>query len=235
MTFRNQRRLRRNAIRSKILAKKERENRCRRRASPNKKKKKKKAQFICWDLETTSLRIKEASIVEIAAVAFNYNGTNKPEIVGTFQSLVKPLSESENTPDAIAVHGITNEMLTDAPSLDLVFPKFVAFIKTTAAPDFVFCGHNVFGYDMPILKRLAPVPILDGPIFDTLLVGRKLYKESKSKRLTVLYDKYCEKAECDTSIVAHRALSDVFMNVMLMCNELKLLDNIGIDWTRTLF
>ncbi|NEP38423.1 MAG: 3'-5' exonuclease [Okeania sp. SIO2H7] len=68
--------------------------------------------FIIFDTETTGLD--DPEIVEIAAIA--------PDGKVLLNTLVKPQSKIEE--GAIAVHGITEEMVAIAPSWDKVFPDF---------------------------------------------------------------------------------------------------------------
>ena len=70
------------------------------------------------DTETTGLG-DDAEICEIAVVT----ATGRSR----FQSLVKPVNPIPD--DAIAVHGITNEMVATAPTFDKVLPNLMAVLR----------------------------------------------------------------------------------------------------------
>lgn len=175
-----------------------------------------KAQNVCFDLETTSLSIHDAEIVEIAAIAFNFDGRTRigPCVVDTFQSLVKPVF---NNPNAVKIHGITDFMLRDAKPFDQILPEFLKWIGESTTDDFIWIGHNIRKYDLPILNRHANYHgNLHRSVFDTLEVARKVYKGRK-KTLASLYTML--EGE-NNDLTAHRALSDVKMNIVVACDEL---------------
>jgi CBS domain-containing protein len=93
---------------------------------------------IALDTETTGLDTKSARIVEIGAVAFG--GVERH-----FQSLVNP---GVPIPDAsAAIHGITTEMVRDAPPFTTVWPEADAFMGEN-----LLIGHSL-GFDLAILER----------------------------------------------------------------------------------
>ena len=67
-------------------------------------------EFVCFDIETTGLKVMQEEITEIGAVVLK-NG----EITETFQTFVNP--GKRLTPEIIGLTGITDEMLKDAPNL----------------------------------------------------------------------------------------------------------------------
>ena len=89
------------------------------------------SDYIVLDLETTGLDPKYDSIIEAAAAQI-HNG----EIVKTFQSLINPGFEISGFITELT--GISNDMLTTAPELEQVFPKFLDFVG-----DSIVVGHNV--------------------------------------------------------------------------------------------
>lgn len=80
--------------------------------------------FIAFDTETTGRYPLESEICEIAGVKF-ING--KPQDI--FSSLIKPKQRMSD--EVIKIHGITNEMVENAPNIDSVINKFHAFIGET--------------------------------------------------------------------------------------------------------
>ena len=67
-------------------------------------------EFVCFDIETTGLKVDREAITEIGAVVLR-NG----EICERFQTFVNP--NRRLTPEIIGLTGITDEMLKDAPQL----------------------------------------------------------------------------------------------------------------------
>jgi len=78
--------------------------------------------WIAFDTETTGRYPVESEICEIAAVKWK-NGKE----IETFQSLVKPWKKMGQ--EVIRIHGITNEMVADAPSIGPVLQDFKRFIE----------------------------------------------------------------------------------------------------------
>ena len=176
---------------------------------------------ICFDLETTGIDTKTCEIVELAAVAFNYDCRTRggPHIVSEFSSLVKP---EFNDPGAVAIHKITDAMLEHEQDIDVVGPRFLKWLDTLPSTKRVWIGHNIRRFDVPILRRVLGFDKrLRGPLFDTYEVAKTVYPNCKSKKLTSLYRYLNPKARTNG---AHRALYDVKMNIVLACDELRRLN-----------
>ena len=82
-----------------------------------------KGNYIVFDFETTGLNCSNGDeIIEIGAVKV-HNG----KIMETFATLVKP---SISIPaEATKINNITNDMVKDAPTINLVLPDFLNFVK----------------------------------------------------------------------------------------------------------
>lgn len=171
---------------------------------------------IVFDLETTSLSIDTAEIVEIAAIAFEYDSRTRssPKIVSEFSSLVKPVF---NTPSAVAIHHITDDMLLKEKSIDVVGERFLQWLDTVPTSKRCWVGHNIRCYDLPILRRcLKYDKRISGHLFDTLEKAQIVYPR-RCKKLTSLY-KYLRPNSKTTG--AHRAMCDVRMNLVVAVDEL---------------
>lgn len=155
------------------------------------------ADMIVYDLETTDYNPKRAEIVEIAAKRLNIIGSE----VDRYHQYVKP-------PRAIPaastrVHGIDNETVKDAPSIEAVLPGFLSFIQ-----DRILIGHNVIEFDNIVLERdLRRLDVgLSNPCYDTLVTAQRLYPR-ESCNLEALSEKFG--IEHDTM---HRAIEDIQVN-----------------------
>lgn len=95
----------------------------------------KKIIEIVLDTETTGLDYTKEKMVEFAAVRLE-NGKIKEE----FQTLINP--EQHIRKSSIAIHGITSEMVADAPTEAEAMPKILEFIG-----DYPIVAHNaIFDY-----------------------------------------------------------------------------------------
>ncbi len=129
-------------------------------------------RYCAVDIETTGLEPLEEDIVEVGAVAF-LNG----QPTDRFVELIRP---SIPIPaDAVAVHGITDEMVANRPSTEEVMPRLVAFL----GEDPIVIHHAPF--DAPFLLRdffvcgLAPRM----PVIDTCELAPRILKGLKRKSL----------------------------------------------------
>lgn len=151
--------------------------------------------YVVFDLETTGLSPFKDEIIEIGAVRVDKDG----KIVGTFTTLVKP---SQPVSEFIQnLTGISNEMLSDAPSIYTVLPRFADFVG-----DSILVGHNVT-FDIAFVQQKAKIykeTKFLNPYVDTLSLTRKVYPNLKSYKLQDLIKEFNLK-----TYAAHRALADV--------------------------
>jgi DNA polymerase-3 subunit epsilon len=84
------------------------------------------ATWVAFDTETSGRYPIESEICEIAAVKWTSVG-GQPNELESFTSLIKPIKPM--SAEVIKIHGITNAMVADAPSLSEVLPKFLKFIS----------------------------------------------------------------------------------------------------------
>ena len=120
-------------------------------------------EIVCFDIETTGLKVTQEAITEIGAVRLR-NG----EIVETFQTFVDP--ERRLTPEIIGLTGITDEMLRGAPKLKDALTAFLAF-----AGDAPLAAHNA-EFDISFIRtgcRKCSVPF-EPTYIDTLILAQNL-------------------------------------------------------------
>ncbi len=160
--------------------------------------------FVVYDLEATDKFISSAEIIEIAACKV-VDGIETE----TFQTLVKP--EGSISPEITALTHIDNLMVADAPTIDKVLPDFFKFTR-----DSILVGHNISGYDYPLIKIYADKYgyNFDNELKDTLLLARQYLTELPNFRLETISKVFGISHEN-----AHRALSDV----MATCEALKII------------
>jgi DNA polymerase-3 subunit epsilon len=158
--------------------------------------------FCVIDVETTGGGPQTCSLTEVAAAKFRSG-----ECLGTFATLVDP---NDTIPPFItALTGITDAMVTGAPSVPGVLPAFVEFVHGA-----VLVGHNV-AFDLSFLNAALEennrLP-LGNLVVDTLALARRLVDpEVPNCRLSTL----ASGLSLDHR-PAHRALDDVMATADLL-------------------
>ena len=149
--------------------------------------------FTVLDVETTGLEAYlEHWICEIALLKFR-----GAKDLDSYSSLVNP--ERPIPGDAVRVHGITDEMVKDAPPFKSIAGDFLAFIEGT-----VLIAHNA-DFDLAFLAkhlRKAELPIPNNPVVDTLILARTHFRFPDNSLEAIAY---C--LGIDTQ-GAHRAFKD---------------------------
>ena len=132
-------------------------------------------EIVCFDIETTGLKVTQEAITEIGAVRLR-NG----EIVETFQTFVDP--ERRLTPEIIGLTGITDEMLRGAPKLKDALTAFLAFAG--GAP---LAAHNA-EFDISFIRagcRKCGIPF-EPTYIDTLILAQNLLPGLGKYRLDIV-------------------------------------------------
>lgn len=132
--------------------------------------------FTAFDLETSGANPVGSEIVEFGAVKFH-----RGQEIGRLQFLFKPRVPMSDF--IIGIHGITNEMVADAPSISEKIREIQEFLQ-----DSVGLAHHA-PFDMGFLqyefeKNLLPSPRT--PVVCTSLLSRNLIYGSENHRLQTL-------------------------------------------------
>lgn len=134
--------------------------------------------YVVFDTETTGLYPDQGDeIVQIAAVRI-ING--KRVHTEAFDTLVNPGRHIPAT--STQVHGITNDMVADAPAIVTAIQRFHKFAEGA-----VLVAHNA-PFDMAFVRRHESDAgcRFDHPILDTVLLSAVLYGEAESHSLDAL-------------------------------------------------
>jgi DNA polymerase III epsilon subunit family exonuclease len=153
----------------------------------------KKCVEIVLDVETTGLDYKRERIIEFAAVRLE-NGVIKDK----FETLINPKQHIRKS--SMAIHGITEEMVADAPVEEEIMPAVFEFIGEHA-----LVAHNaIFDYNFinEASKRLYGKAIENQRI-DSQVLFKEVYPEFESHGLENLMIKFG--VEFSTR---HRAMAD---------------------------
>ncbi|MCK5374857.1 MAG: DNA polymerase III subunit epsilon [Alphaproteobacteria bacterium] len=153
---------------------------------------------IVFDTETTGMDPFEGDrIIEIGAVELvNHLPTGK-----TIQLYINP--ERDVPPEAVAVHGITNEFLADKLVFSQVYTDFMDFIST----DTILIAHNA-EFDMKFLnwelEQVGHPPVEQKRVVDSLVIARQKFPGSPAN-----LDALCRRFDIDNSNRSyHGALLD---------------------------
>ncbi|NLM44655.1 MAG: PolC-type DNA polymerase III [Clostridiales bacterium] len=168
-------------------------------------------EYVVFDIETTGLNNVNDRITEIGAVLIK----NK-KIVSTFSSLINP---GIPIPEKIQkLTGITNEMVSSAPYIEEILPKFLNFVG-----DRPLVAHNAM-FDVGFIKYKASLLGLsvNNPILDTLQLSRNLLSINKHK-LNNLCEYFNIKLENH-----HRASDDARAAALALLEMFKLLEKRNI-------
>jgi len=164
--------------------------------------------YCVLDLETTGFSAVTEKITEIGVMKYK-NG----QVIDEFSCFVNP--EKPIPQRVVEVTHITDEMVENADTIDIVFPKLLEFIK-----DSVLVAHNA-DFDIGFLKQNAKVLgyDFDFTYVDTLRLARDIFPDFKKYNLGKIAENLKIKVE-----VAHRALDDVDTTVKVfrvMIDKLK--------------
>ena len=170
---------------------------------------------IVLDTETTGLDPEKGDrIVEIGCVELvNHAPTGK-----TYHQYINP--ERSISEEVVAVHGLTEEFLSDKPKFEEIADDFLAFVGTDT-----LVIHNA-PFDMKFLNfelQKANRPLLSYEnVVDTLVIARQKYPGSRAN-----LNELCKKFNVDASrrtvhgaLLDSELLADVYL-AMILDKELK--------------
>jgi len=158
--------------------------------------------YAVVDLETTGTDVESDEIVSLAVVRLDAEGVE----LDRFASLVRPAGPIPA--EAIAVHGIDDASVADAPSFAEVAGELVGLLEGA-----VFVAHNA-GFDLPLLEHAfarAGIRYRPHGVACTLDAFRLLEPVERSHRLESL----CERHGVPLDD-AHDARGDVLATVALL-------------------
>ncbi|MDD6153651.1 MAG: 3'-5' exonuclease [Elusimicrobia bacterium] len=170
-------------------------------------------RFACLDTETTGLSPETGGKICEIAVSVSQGG----RMVDEFSTLLNP--GMPMSPEVIAIHGITNEMVKDAPFFADVLPRLLGLLDNC-----VIVAHNA-DFDVSFLRaefaacgmRFPPYPVVD-----TLKLARKSGKFARN-RLGLIAE------ELGISCQGwHRAMADTKMAEQIFYYFLTILSKEGV-------
>ena len=164
------------------------------------------SNYVVFDIETTGLSPKDDRIIEIGAVKI-CNG----EIVDTFSEFINPKMPIPYNITQLTT--ITDEMVMDSPTVDVILPKFLEFIG-----DSILVAHNA-SFDTSFIKENA-IKMgykYDYTVVDTMTLAHVLIPELGKYTL----DRLCKQFNVALEH-HHRAIDDATATGKIFCKMLEL-------------
>lgn len=176
----------------------------------------KKEIEIVLDTETTGLDYTRERIIEFAAVRLE-NG----KITDEYQTLINPQQHIRKS--SMAIHGITEEMVKDAPTEEEAMPEILKFIG-----NYPIVAHNaIFDYSFLNEAKLRVTgEKLENPHIDTQAMFKEIAPDLESHGLEALTERF--NVELNNH---HRAMADT-MGLALAYPKLKKLYLQRLDWQK---
>ena len=149
---------------------------------------------LCFfDLETTGTQLTKDRIVQLAAVILFPNGRRESR-----NYIINP--EISIPEEITAIHGISNEMVKNAPKLAEVAEEIIAFMGESD-----LAGYNSNKFDIPFMVeefyRVGhPFPMEGRNFVDV----QNIFHKMEQRTLAAAYQFYCQKSIEN----AHNALYD---------------------------
>lgn len=158
---------------------------------------------IVLDTETTGLYANDGDrIIEIGCVELQ----NRRITSHHFHYYINP--ERDSHPDALAIHGLTTEFLSDKPKFAEIADAFCNYIRGAellihnAAFDVGFLDAELSRLNLPRVKELA------SQVTDTLVMAREIFPGRRNS-----LDALCERYEIDNT---HRDLHGALIDAALL-------------------
>ena len=164
------------------------------------------------DLETTGVSLSTDRIVEIAIIKLLPDGSRqvKRKLLNPQMPIPKVTSD---------IHGITDEMVKDAPTFKQVANEVKMFIDGCDLG-----GYNSNRFDIPILMEEFLRVGLDVDLSKRKMVDvQHIFYTMEPRTLSAAYQFFCEKELVD----AHSAEADVSATIDVFLAQLKKYQNLG--------
>ncbi|WP_462219064.1 exonuclease domain-containing protein [Ferruginibacter sp.] len=164
------------------------------------------------DLETTGVSLSTDRIVEIAVIKLLPDGSRqvKRKLLNPQMPIPKVTSD---------IHGITDEMVKDAPTFKQAANEIKVFIEGCDLG-----GYNSNRFDVPILMEEFLRAGIDVDLSKRKMVDvQHIFYTMEPRTLTAAYKFFCEKELVD----AHSAEADVSATIDVFFAQLKKYKNLG--------
>lgn len=169
--------------------------------------------IVAFDTETSGPYPLESEIVELGAVKWHQG-----KVIGQFQTLLKPSKPMAQ--ENINIHGITNEMVADAPLMKDKIVSFCEFIQ-----DSILVAHHApfdLGF-MAIEIEKAGLAFPNNVHFCSSLISRALLQTTNHKLQTLVKELALVGGD------AHRAYDDAYACLQVFFKSAEKLDTASLE------
>lgn len=157
--------------------------------------------MLSFDTETTSNKPDTTRVLQLGAVV-TYLDSGEDRVISN--TLCNP--GVGISPEAQAVHGISQEMVEGKPSDEEAVRELCEFIYDHK-DRLILAGHNAITFDDPIIWRISGMPRLKLPIIDTLVCATRTLPDAPSHKLGDLITHL----NLGSAEGAHDAMADITM------------------------
>lgn len=171
-----------------------------------------KRPIVFIDLETTGVSLSSDRIVEIAMIKIMPDSTRQVK-----RKLINPGIPIPK--DSSDIHGITDEMVKDAPTFKQSGNEIKMFIDNCDMG-----GYNSNRFDIPILMEEFLRAGMDVDLSTRKMIDvQHIFYTMEPRTLTAAYKFFCNKELVD----AHSAEADVDATIDVLMAQLKRYENLG--------
>jgi len=164
------------------------------------------------DLETTGVNLSTDRIVEIAIIKISPDGTRqtKRKLLNPQMPIPKQVTE---------LHGITDEMVKDAPTFKQVSNELKQFIENSDLG-----GYNSNRFDIPLLMEEFLRSGLEIDLSTRKMIDvQHIFYTMEPRTLTAAYKFFCQKELTD----AHGAEADISATIEVLLAQLQRYPDLG--------
>lgn len=164
------------------------------------------------DLETTGVNLSSDRIVEIAIVKLMTDGTRQVK-----RKLINPLMPIP--PSSTDIHGITDEMVKDAPTFKQAGNEIKQFLESCDLG-----GYNSNRFDIPVLMEEFLRAEMEVDLSDRRMIDvQHIFYQMEPRTLTAAYKFYCAK-ELEN---AHSAEIDIKATIEVLEAQVSRYEKLG--------
>ncbi len=168
-----------------------------------------KIPLCFFDLETTGINIAHDRIIEIAVIKVMPNGDSIRK-----KNLLNP--SIPIPPESTAIHGITNEDVSDKPVFKEVAKEYAKFMEGSD-----LAGFNVLKFDVPMLvEEFLRADVEFDYSRKKIIDAQKIFHLMEKRTLSAAYKFYCQK-EIDN---AHSAEADTQATMEVLMAQIERYD-----------